>query len=114
MASSLARFILLGAAVAFLIASFARGPVPTLLGALAAAAFPPALLLLTQHRDSRAPAWIGWLALSLASGLLIAVFWRDSPILAGLPLATWLTWLLAGALPFALIVFGLVFRRPEA
>ena len=114
LAPSLARFILAGAAVAVLVACFARGPVPTLLGALAVALFPPALLLLVEQRDSRAAVWIGLLALSLVSGLLVALFWKDSPVFAGLPWATWLTWLLAGVLPFGLIVFGWVIRRPEA
>ncbi len=114
LAPSLARFILLGAAVAVLVACFAHGPVPTLLGALATALFPPALLLMAERRDSRAPVWIGLLALSLVSGLLVALFWHDSPTFAGLPQATWLTWLLAGVLPFFLIVFGWVVRKPEA
>ena len=74
----------------------------------------PALLLLAEPRDSRAAVWIGLLALSLVSGLLVALFWRDSPAIAGLPWATWLTWLLAGVVPFFLIVFGWVIRRPEA
>jgi len=113
MAPSLARFILMGAAVAVLVACFVRGPLPTLLGVLATALFPPALLLLAERRDPRAHVWIGLLALSLVSGLLIAVFWRDSRVLVGLPLATWLTWLLAGVLPFFLIVFGWVLRKPE-
>ena len=113
MAPSLARFILMGAAVAVLVACFARGPVPTLLGALATALFPPALLLLAERKESRAAVWIGLLALSLVCGLLIALFWHDSPAVAGLPLATWMTWLFAGLLPFLLIVFGWVVRRPE-
>ncbi|NIM01257.1 MAG: hypothetical protein GTO30_10400 [Acidobacteria bacterium] len=114
MASSLARFVLLCAAVAVLVASFARGPVSTLLGVLAAALFPPALLLLAEREDARAPWWTGLLALSLVAGLSIAVFWRDSPVWAGLPSATWLTWLFAGMVPFAVIVFGWVLRRPGA
>ena len=85
-----------------------------MLGVLAAALFPPALLLLAEPRESRAAVWIGLLALSLVSGLLVALFWRDSPAIAGLPWATWLTWLLAGVVPFFLIVFGWVIRRPEA
>ena len=114
MAPSLARFILMGAALAALVACFARGPLSTLLGALAAALFPPALLLLAERRESAFPVWIGLLAVSLVSGLLIAVFWRGSPAFAGLPLATWLTWLFLGVMPFFLIVFGLVVRKPAA
>ncbi len=114
MAPSLARFILMGAALAALVACFARGPLSTLLGALAVALFPPALLLLAEQRGSKFPVWIGLLALSLVCGLLVALFWRGSPAFAGLPLATWLTWLLLGAMPFFLIVFGLVVRRSQA
>ncbi len=114
MAPSQARFILMGAALAALVACFARGPLSTLLGALAAALFPPALLLLAERGESAFPVWIGLLAVSLVSGLLVAVFWRGSPTFAGLPLATWLTWLLLGLMPFVLIVFGLVVKRPQA
>ena len=114
MAPSLARLILMGAALAALVACFARGPLSTLLGVLAAAPFPPALLLLAERRAPAFPVWIGLLALSLVSGLLIAVFWRGSPVFVGLPLATWLTWLLLGGMPFFLIVFGLVVRKPAA
>ena len=104
----------MGGAVAVLVACFARGPVSTLLAALGTALFPPALLLLAERRESPFPLWIGALAGSLVSGLMIAALWRDSPSFMGLPLATWLTWLFAGALPFVLIVFGLVVRRPDA
>ncbi len=104
----------MGAALAALVACFARGPLSTLLGALAAALFPPALLLLAERRGSTFPVWIGLLALSRVCGLLVALFWRGSPAFAGLPLATWLTWSFLGAMPFFLIVFGLVVRRPEA
>ena len=114
MAPTLARFILMGAAVAVLVACFARGPVSTLLGALATALFPPALLLLAERKDATVPVWIGLLAVSLVAGFLVALFWRDSPAFAGLPLATWLAWLLLGALPFLLIVFGLVLRGRQA
>jgi len=110
----MARLILMGAALAALVACFARGPLSTLLGALAAGLFPPALLLLAERRGSAFPVWIGLLAVSLVSGLLVAMFWRGSPAFAGLPLATWLTGLLLGLMPFVLIVFGLVVRRSQA
>jgi len=85
-----------------------------LLGALAVALFPPALLLLAEPRRTHIPVWIASLAGSLAAGLLVAVSWRDSPPFAGLPLATWLVWLFAAVLPFVLIVLGLVVRDPDA
>jgi hypothetical protein len=48
------------------------------------------------------------------AGLSVALFWRGSPVVQGLPLATWLTWLLLGAIPFVLVVFGVVVRRSDA
>ncbi len=113
MAPNLARFILLGASIAVLAACLVEGSVSAVLGAAGTALFPPALFLLAEQDRSRIPLWIGLLAASLVAGLSIALLWRNSPAVAGLPAATWLTWLFAGALPFALIVVALVVRRPN-
>lgn len=107
LAPALARFVLLGAGVATLVACFTDGGVARLCGALAVAGFPPALMLLAEPGD-RVPRWIVGLASSLAAGMAIAVLWSGSPFVAGLPLATWLTWILLGAFPFALVLYGIV------
>ena len=113
MAPVLARFILMVAAVAALGACFVHGTGSALLGVLAAGLFPAGLLLLTEGRGSAFPRWILALAVSLLAGLSVALFWRDSPAIHGLPLATWLAWALLGAIPFALVMFGVVVRRSE-
>jgi hypothetical protein len=114
MAPVLARLTLMVAAVAALLACFLQGAGATLLGVLAAGLFPAGLMLLAEDRESALPRWIALLAVSLMAGLSVALFWRGSPVVQGLPLATWLTWLLLGAIPFVLVVFGVVVRRSDA
>ena len=112
MAPALARFVLAGAAVAILVASFSESRIAIWLGAFAVALFPAALMLLAQPRCERIEPWIVLLALSLAGGMVVTLAWPDSPIVAGLPTATWLAWLLLAVVPFVLVVFGIATREP--
>ena len=109
MAAALARYALLGAGIAMLVACFVEGIVATFAGAIAAAVIPPALMLLPE-RDSRPPAWIVCLAASLAAGMSVVLFWDGSAIVAGLPMASWTAWALLAAIPFVLVAYGVVFR----
>jgi hypothetical protein len=106
---ALARYALLGAGIATLVACFVEGAPATFAGALAAALFPPALMLLPD-RDSRPPWWIVALAASLAAGMSVVMFWSGSVTVAGLPAATWVSGLLLGAVPFVLVLYGVVLR----
>jgi hypothetical protein len=112
MAPALARYALLGAGIATLVACFVEGAVATFLGALAAALFPPALMLLPCG-DSGPPPWIVALAASLAGGMSVVVFWSGSVSVAGLPAATWASWLLLGVVPLLLVLYGVVLRGGE-
>ena len=108
-AAVLARYALLGAGIATLVACFVEGRAATLAGALAATLFPTALMLLPE-RGARPPVWIVMFGLSLAVGLAIVVLWSGSAPVAGLPVATWWSWVLLGAVPFVLVLYGVVFR----
>jgi hypothetical protein len=43
----------------------------------------------------------------------VVVFWSGSVSVAGLPAATWASWLLLGVVPLLLVLYGVVLRGGE-
>jgi len=105
----LAWLALTASSAAILVSSWLQSPAAVWPLAIGTAIFPGALFLVAETGRRRPPLWIVALTLSLVAGMLILIRGLGEQLYLGLPLATWLCWLLLGLIPFVLTLYGVVF-----
>jgi uncharacterized membrane protein YgdD (TMEM256/DUF423 family) len=105
----LAWLALTASSAAILVSSWLESPAAIWPLAIGTALFPGALFLVAETGRRRLPLWIVALTLSLLAGMSVLILDLGEQRYLGLPITSWLCWLLLGLIPFVLTLYGVVF-----